>query len=514
MYVLSDCRCVGDVLYTSSDEARTDSHKPSSNLLSRSKESLRQVGRRPLLRRYRYKVFILVPWRMCRHLLRLGRPARRRDAAERAMASAPSVWSADDVASRFTAICAVVAASLVYARVVAEAVQPGVTRLACFLPSVLLHVYLPLRWLNPADVVEVMYAAVAIANFGWWTNFKLLAFAFDRGQLARRQARGSLLMFLAAGGLPVVVKEHHARERRTDAAAVGADEATRPRRPEKDMSASASLLRMAGKVATLSAGLCLIPRTGDDSHGRHVLYAFCLYAVLGVIMDGAAFAGETLFGLTLEPHFDKPYLASSAADFWGRRWNLAAGAVLRDLLYSPIVEGSMLPTASDGGSERAREEEGTRPGAGRTRRGQSERLARKAGGGAAVGAPPKPSVGRRAAGATACFVASGLAHEGILWYLNGMTHAPSWEWFLFFTAQGPLVTVEWCLSEWLARNGRRVGLPSKPPWLLAVFLTLGIQFALADWFFWGPVVRTGLDKRIIDNIRRTYSYALVKLGER
>ena len=43
--------------------------------------------------------------------------------------------------------------------------------------------------------------------------------------------------------------------------------------------------------------------------------------------------------LQIDPHFDSPYLSTSLGDFWGRRWNLSAGNVLRFLVYEPIQQG-------------------------------------------------------------------------------------------------------------------------------------------------------------------------------
>lgn len=41
----------------------------------------------------------------------------------------------------------------------------------------------------------------------------------------------------------------------------------------------------------------------------------------------------------MAPHFDQPWLASSLADFWSKRWDVVVGAAFRDALYNPILEG-------------------------------------------------------------------------------------------------------------------------------------------------------------------------------
>ncbi|SPT15871.1 unnamed protein product [Triticum aestivum] len=41
-------------------------------------------------------------------------------------------------------------------------------------------------------------------------------------------------------------------------------------------------------------------------------------------------------GMETEPQLDRPYLASSLRDFWGRRWNLMVSAILRPSVYDPV----------------------------------------------------------------------------------------------------------------------------------------------------------------------------------
>ena len=55
-------------------------------------------------------------------------------------------------------------------------------------------------------------------------------------------------------------------------------------------------------------------------------------------------ASVRAFGRRLARHFDLPFLATSFGDFWGARWNLVAGASLRDTVYAPITEGRFFRT--------------------------------------------------------------------------------------------------------------------------------------------------------------------------
>ena len=47
----------------------------------------------------------------------------------------------------------------------------------------------------------------------------------------------------------------------------------------------------------------------------------------------------------MAPHFDAPYLATSVAEFWGRRWNLCAGNALRWAVQEPALERRLVRPA-------------------------------------------------------------------------------------------------------------------------------------------------------------------------
>jgi hypothetical protein len=58
------------------------------------------------------------------------------------------------------------------------------------------------------------------------------------------------------------------------------------------------------------------------------LLGLALYALLSLIMDGPAALFIGLTGLRVSPHFDQPWLSTSVATFWSKRWDLAAGGWL------------------------------------------------------------------------------------------------------------------------------------------------------------------------------------------
>ena len=70
-----------------------------------------------------------------------------------------------------------------------------------------------------------------------------------------------------------------------------------------------------------------------------------MYCFFDLLLPCIAAAAGAL-GMEAEPQFDRPYLASSLRDFWGRRWNLVVPAVLR-----PSVGPSLQEKHNDIGSQ-------------------------------------------------------------------------------------------------------------------------------------------------------------------
>jgi len=68
-----------------------------------------------------------------------------------------------------------------------------------------------------------------------------------------------------------------------------------------------------------------------------VLYSFFIYIAVSLIFEGIAALVSPLMGIELEPSFNKPFLADSLADFWGKRWNLLVSNLLRVSIYDPVV---------------------------------------------------------------------------------------------------------------------------------------------------------------------------------
>lgn len=62
---------------------------------------------------------------------------------------------------------------------------------------------------------------------------------------------------------------------------------------------------------------------------NHWFYALCLSLSLGAIWDFWCLVVALWFGVEVAPSFDKPWLSTSFADYWSRRWNLTTTYMLR-----------------------------------------------------------------------------------------------------------------------------------------------------------------------------------------
>ena len=401
------------------------------------------------------------------------------------------------MSAAFASTCALVGGGLVYARVVPDAGGPGTTRLLLLAPALCVNVAAPLLVLDPE--AEPLFSAIAVANFSWWSNFKLIALAAGRGQLTRPAL--SAPAFVALAALPVRLADERVERSSRGDSNRDRTRVREHRRADPHTSRDA-ILGFACKLAALwccvSVALPALDarQVGErrDAHlGRaalvharsiqstkNVTYAVALYAFLGAMFDLGALFAFAACGVRLARHFDLPFLATSFGDFWGARWNLVAGASLRDAVYAPITEGRFFREGEARG-----------------------RLAREA---KEDGASREKRMTKKIVGVFACFAVSGAMHEFVLWALEGRSsrsgsRAIGWEWFAFFFLQAPLVCLE---------AARAPSSPTPKPNPRGAFATrlarngafLVAQLALADALFFPPVARRALDARIVADVRK------------
>lgn len=172
------------------------------------------------------------------------------------------------------------------------------------------------------------------------------------------------------------------------------------------------------------------------------LYSCLLYLLVDVVLGICNSSLKATLGIELELPSDEPYLSTSLQDFWGRRWNLMVTSSLRHTVYGPVSS-----------------------------------LCRPA-----LGPQWAPL-----AGVFAAFVVSGLMHELMFYYVTRA--ASTWEATLFFVLHGACLVVEFGVKKFLGR--REFGLH----WAVSGPMTVAFVVVTADWLFFPPLSRNGVDER-------------------
>jgi len=208
-----------------------------------------------------------------------------------------------------------------------------------------------------------------------------------------------------------------------------------------------------------------------------VVLAIGLYSFVGVLMDGPGSLATYFLGFNIIPTFDHPWMSSSLADFWGRRWNITTSHVLRAVVYDPIVEGCFV------------------------RRNDGQTVATK-------GTSSFVKLKATFLGTCATFLVSGLVHEAIFWSVmsDGVWR---WKWLLFFTMQGPLVIMEYMLIRW-CRKSRSFA--SISPWTTRP-IVLSTMIYMGQYLFMAPaVLDTDLALRVLMACRASINHAISFVG--
>lgn len=414
-----------------------------------------------------------------------------------ALPASLAAWRADTpFPTRAGLVCLVAAVQAWWVWVaVAPPIRPAKVRFAAALPVLASCCTL---WAAFDPHTEIVARALSAFSFTWLGIFKVLGLILGRGPLsptatgrAWSPAQFAFILTLpvspryaggAAGGRGAgggsagkaptggtVLHRVISRTRVSEAAAGGVRARARV---------------AAGKAATLAVVVAALEH--DRTTGgalpaalRPWCYLFGLYTFLGLTYDAIAAGAVALpfLRLDLSPHFDHPFLATSFADLWGRRWNLIAGHSLRFLIYEPIVEGRLVAAGAEWGD------------GGKGRR-------------AAAGPPPpgRPSPARRAAALLAAFAASGAMHEVLLAILTpGLSRYTGW-WMVFFTGwAGVLAAERRAGAAWAG-----AGLSPIPAWLAAP-LTVSAGIAAGQAGFVTPAVGTGLADRVVASLRDAFA---------
>ncbi|PSC74403.1 putative long-chain-alcohol O-fatty-acyltransferase 5 [Micractinium conductrix] len=282
-------------------------------------------------------------------------------------------------------------------------------RLAAASPACALNVVLPLLFVAGS---EPLSRAFSIFLISWLASFKALALAVGRGPLAMQ--RWTLPQLWALYALPLVP--------------AGGSTQLRRRPSQLQGSPPRLLLRWAAKVGATAAVVFGLLRHvqrawRDDGRPRRA---------------AAAPAGPP----ARPPLPAPPGRAPSIAEFWGVRWNQAAGSALRTTIYEPIAEGRLV---------------------------RHDRLAALASGGGGGGT-----------------------------YLTG---APTQglSWLIFFTGQAALIAAE----QWALAQARQAGVAV--PAAARRALTLGVLLACGHFYFFQPAEAAGMPDVFATSMRQSFA---------
>ncbi|XP_038899806.1 probable long-chain-alcohol O-fatty-acyltransferase 5 [Benincasa hispida] len=293
--------------------------------------------------------------------------------------------------------------------------------------------------LLPPSLSSIFLTGTVAFFITWLTTFKLFLFSFNLGPLVSDPPL-TFPLFASVACLPIKIKPK---------------ETDQDYKYLKKYSNPKLGLNLPAKIL-LFAILIAIDDRIDRLRPNAKLCVYCatLYLFLDVLLGvSSAFVRLAFDNVVLEPSSNEPYLATSLQDFWGRRWNLLVSNTLRYGIYRPVraaVEGV---------------------------------------------------VGKRLAAGTgvmAVFVASGVMHEQLVYYIT--REVPTWEVTWFFVLQGVSVVVE---SELKAVVGRWW----RPPAVVAWLLTLTFLVVTAAWLFFPPLLRAGIFAGLLRELKMVEEFA-------
>eukprot|EP00877_Chromochloris_zofingiensis_P012585 jgi/Chrzof1/7580/Cz02g29020.t1 len=349
---------------------------------------------------------------------------------------------------------AIVAAflSAIYLKLVVSRIAPGWKSLALVAPLLALNLWLPLLFHMREEVVSRTCVVFLIS---WLGSFKAIGMCLNRGPLAADWSVAQMIFLYVAPVLP-----------RQDAG--GPVKAGRL----QDSAGTWGTLAASFVINTTILGVVsyLLVVMDMPKVVKIYIYALGLYGFVSFIMEGPAAIIVGLLRIELVPPFDKPWLATSLADFWGRRWNNSTSLLLRFLVYDPIIEGRLV--------KKAKQEDPQQP------------------------APSKQvSNSMRLTAMLATFALSGLIHEAILAYVN-RPYYPG-PWFMFFFIQGPLLAVEMRVHKHLRATHKQL------PFTAAWTLTTACLLLTAYMFFFPPIEDwTDLAPRIAQAVTSNFQAVL------
>ncbi|KAK9152702.1 hypothetical protein Sjap_000182 [Stephania japonica] len=315
-------------------------------------------------------------------------------------------YAVHDEMKSFMEVFATSIASLIYCYFISFNISKGKTRLISLIPVIILFTLLPLK-LNTITLIGT------IGSFHLITIMKLVLFAFGHQPLQSNPPM-PLTLFICIAYLPIKISHKNTTTTTTTTTTkLNLENQEDPSKIESENEVNSTnqlhpFLNLIQKTI-FQALLWILYKFTQHMQPKFMLAYYCFYVYISaeLLMATVSVLAWALLGLALEPHFNKPYMATSLQDFWGRRWNLMASNALRSLVYEPLKRwvsrseiGAMFP---------------------------------------------------RIIAVMGTFVVSGLVHEIALYY-HARTR-PSWEMTGFFVLQGLVVIVEIVVKKVLLMKG-------------------------------------------------------------
>ncbi|XP_028214073.1 probable long-chain-alcohol O-fatty-acyltransferase 1 [Glycine soja] len=306
---------------------------------------------------------------------------------------------------------------LCYCYYMAARIPKGFLRLLSLLPILYLFIILPLNISSPN---LVGYTSFFLVQLG---IFKLLLFSFNKGPLALSPP--NIVHFISIASLPITPKQHPPTNK---------NNTTNTQKPKWLLPLKLLIFAMIARVYEYN----------EYFHPHFILVLYCLHLYLGLELVFALIATpvQTLFGLKIEPHFNKPYLSSPLQDFWGHRCNLMVTCLLRSTVYNHV---SCMITGLVG-----------------------------------------PSCATSAA-MLATFLVSGLVLELIYYHVTRVP--PTWEVTCFFVLHSVCTVAEVAVKKVVLHRGWRLHRAVSGP-LVVAFLAIS-----ANWLFFHQLLRNEMDRK-------------------
>jgi hypothetical protein len=319
---------------------------------------------------------------------------------------------------------------------------------------------------------------IAILAFiiSWLSTSKALAYTFNRGPLSQQQWTSIQFIFLYI--LPVVprIQQHHKKKNnKKNGKKTTTNHPTKPPQNHHHLYLYlVPLLTALFKLSLVSSSVYIIIQHKPHlpSITIHFLYVLCVWAMLGVLLDGPAKAVMNAFGISLLPTMTEPWKSRTLAEFWAQRWNQAAANALRTTVYQPIL--SLSRGSSKNGSSSSNNSKIKRRNNNNNHNNSTS-------------IKTTDNSMLRFIATCMTFFTSGAAHEAIHYMVMG-TFTPHYKWLTFFAIQAPLLNIERYLYDCMS-SVEKSSYHSK----LVVRLTMSLVLVITGRIlFLGAVEESGL----------------------